>query len=336
MQFTPNELADVIINKTSSEDIEYHDVLPKAIFYNDFVDYGLSTSTFKNEKEISLNRFGFRSPEFKNGIDFLFSGCSVTYGVGLNEEDLWHSMLARELDIKYASVAYPGDSVASQVLKIFAYIKEFGSPKNIVCLFPNFDRFLMFNNKNLLASNQFFRYYQDEHWVNMMCGDAKEDDKNAYLYNLLRASSDIHDTHGRPKYFKVPLISNDVITQEISHMYSAQMINMLSQYCQLANINLIWSTWDSPSARLINEVKNELYFKEYVDMGIDHWDRNFEKVTDLYTLNQGDIHCHYDQANHAEFHFASDRIHGIGHAHYGFHRHLHFFDTFLNEIKLGK
>jgi uncharacterized protein YqgQ len=265
-------------------------------------------------------------------VDFLFSGCSVTYGTGLSQDDLWHEMLVKELGGEYASVAFAGDSIPSQVLKIFAYIKEFGNPKNIICLFPNFDRFLIYNNKNLLASRIFFRYYHDEEYNEMTSGNKTELESKAYLSDLFKSSADIYDTNGNTSYFKTPLPANDVITQEISHMYSAQFINMLSQYCAISGIKFIWGTWDFPSNLIIQKVKNNLYFSENIDIDLSNLHRDFNAKTDFDPTHN----CHLKYQDHPEFHFASDRSIGVEHSHHGVHRQLHYFEAFLNKINEGE
>jgi hypothetical protein len=332
MQFNPSELSDVIISESSSKSIQYNKFLEEGLFYNNNILKSESRGIIHQDgKEFSLNKYGFRSPDFKSNIDFLFSGCSITYGVGLSEEDLWHRLLVSELGGEYASVAFAGDSISGQVLKIFAYIKEFGKPKNIVCLFPNFDRFFMYNNKNLLASASFLRNYNPDKYEVMNSKYVSEIQSKEYLSNLFRTSADIYDTDGEIKYFKAPLVANQVITQEISHMYSAQFINMLSQYCEAAGIKFIWGTWDIPSNSIIKKVKNNSYFTEHVDLDLVDFERNFKDKTDL----APPLNCHKEYMNHPEFHFASDVSKGIEHAHYGLHRHLHFFEKFLKRIKEG-
>lgn len=329
MQFNPNELADVILNKTSSKNIDYNSFLAEGIFYNNMITQESEWSTFmKDGKEWNLNGYGFRSPQFKKNVDFLFAGCSITQGVGLDQEYLWHEQFISKIGGSYASVAFSGDSISGQILKIFSYIKKFGNPKNIICLFPNFDRFLMYNNKNLLASNIFFRDYKENIYNDMVLKEKNITKAMNYFYQLFKTSSDINDSSGRPSYFKTPLSSNDVITQELSHMYSAQMINMLSQYCDTAGIKFMWSTWDEPSAELIKYLKNDLYFKEYVDMDLMKWSKNFKIEIDEF-----EIDCHTDFKNHPDFNFASDRDKGIEHSHHGIHRHMHYAENFLNKFK---
>jgi hypothetical protein len=329
MKFNPDELSDVILNKTSSKNVDYNSFLAEGIFYNNMIDRGSEQSILlEHGKEYNLNRYGFRSPPFIENVDFLFSGCSITYGVGLEQKDLWHERLVSKLGGSHASIAFPGDSVSGQVLKIFSYIQNFGNPKNIICLFPNFDRFLMYNNKKLLASDVFFRYYSKSVYKDMV--DKEEDSIKTmvYLSELFKGPSDPNDSIEKSNYFKTPLSSNQVITQEISYMYSAQMINMLSQYCKMAGIQLIWSTWDNPSAKLIEHLKNNLYFNEYTDVSKENWNKDFKTETDIPQNN-----CHLEFKNHPDFHFASDRHMGLKHAHYGMHRQLHYFDNFLNKFK---
>jgi len=340
MQFHPNELSESIVNKKSTVNIQYNDFLVDSIFYNNFIKISNKNQSFisrEGKKQITINENGFRSPTFKKNQDYLFSGCSITYGVGLDIEDVWYEKLINKVGGEYASVAESGDSVVGQILKIFAYIKEFGNPKNIICLFPNFDRFLMYSNKNLLASKQFFKQYSEQEYNDITKSKMMDEKKNNYLSNLFKNSALINDSYNRSKYFKAPLLAEDIITSEISHMYSAQLINILSQYCNSAGINFIWSTWDAPSSEIINSIKNDLYFKEYIDLDLLQWNRNFINQTDLFKPNQlNEKFCHFEFSDHPEFHFASDRENGIEHSHHGVHRHIHYFESFLSKIEDAK
>lgn len=331
------DLVDVVIDESSSKTIEYNNSLIPNIYYNFNPDLRKTGWTvIKDDKKISMNINGFRSPEPVSSPDFLFSGCSVTYGWGLDLEDLWHEKLIKELGGSYSSVAMHGDSIPAQVLKIFAYIKEHGSPKNIVALFPDFDRFLSYNNNKLLATAQFNRAYdQDTYdWAKKGGSDIRTQE---YLNHMARNSATIDPNQSSKDYFKRPLVADEVITQEISHMYSAQFIHMLSDYCKAVGINFIWSTWDVQAERILNKLKNDKFFVEYVDMEARNWLCDYELMLDnIFDDQKNKLECHSEYSNSDTFHIASDRSLGVHHAHFGLHRHLHYYEKFLKCIRENK
>jgi hypothetical protein len=322
-------LSHVIINEESSDTVTYHNKLIETIYYNTLpILRKAPWKSIKDDIFIVYNKYGFRSPEFVPNVDYLFSGCSVTFGNGLNIEDIWHEKLIKNLGGSYASIAMHGDSIPAQVLKIFAYIKEFGAPKNIVALFPDFDRFLIYNNKNLIASQTFFNSYNKdtEDWA---LSGGNDDRTNQYLYSMSKNTAPIDQYQSKKDFFKRPLVANEVITQEISHMYSSHYIHMLSDYCSSNNIKFVWSTWDEQSENIINKVKNNIFFTEYISMQASDWKFNQDLVFDVLK----DQNCHLELIHKKDFHLANDRYLGIEHAHYGIHRHIHYYEIFLNYIK---
>ena len=330
------DLHGAVLNKKNTGTVRYNDFLIDGIFYNDNIITHLPQDTyFDSGKHFHPNKYGYRSPEFTKNVDYLFSGCSVTYGEGLDKQDIWFELLMKEVDGSYASVAYSGDSVVGQIFKIFSYIKEFGNPKNIFCLFPNFDRFLIYNNENLLASDHFFRYYDKNEYDRRMLNDPVR--RISYLSRLFKNSPSVDDSV-TPNFFKKkkihkPLVANDVITQEITYMYSSQLINILAEYCKSNGINFLWATWSVSGAEIVNEIKNQSHFQEYFDIGSSLWDRSFKKETDTYFVKDVPQDCHQEFNSHPEFHFASDRDRGLEDAHFGFHRHIHYYENFLREMK---
>ena len=72
-----------------------------------------------NAPDLRINSHGFRSDEFKKNHDkrhILFSGCSVTYGIGLLENEIWAKKLYNKLNIKndlsgFFNLGLPGTSI---------------------------------------------------------------------------------------------------------------------------------------------------------------------------------------------------------------------------------
>lgn len=97
-----------------------------------------------------LNSAGYRSDEFvkdHTGSHVLFSGCSVTFGVGLEKEETWSWNVYRAISESeklsgYFNLSVPGSSIALSIIKIFKYIRDFGNPKTIFLNLPNSERFL--------------------------------------------------------------------------------------------------------------------------------------------------------------------------------------------------
>ena len=101
------------------------------------------------EDELGVNSNNFRCDEFtKNhtGEHILFSGCSVTYGVGLYTKELWSYKLyekikAEKLVSGYFNLGTPGTSTMDICANIIKYISLYGKPDTIFLDLPDLQRF---------------------------------------------------------------------------------------------------------------------------------------------------------------------------------------------------
>ena len=183
--------------------------------------------------EFNLNSRFYRSPEFQEGMDVLFTGCSVTFGQGLPEEYIWGTMLSRKLGLSYANLSLPGKSAESLIKNIFAYFKEFGHPKYLFCLFPNPERTTITTNAKILVSKDMEK--MSKHFLTKVgYWDVIKDLHLNYYENL----------EERPKYSKSPYISEDILPIEFAVFKTLSSIQILEQYCEVAGIKLVWGPWD--------------------------------------------------------------------------------------------
>jgi uncharacterized protein YqgQ len=320
-------LYDVVLAKKSSNIINYNNRTVQNLYGNVIEYIGAGSGNIFPGWDVGKvieNDYGYRSPAFSNNVDYLFSGCSVTYGVGLPIEYVWHEQLIKSLGGTYASVAMHGDSVVGQILKIFAYIKQFGHPKNIVALFPDFNRFLVFNNPNLLAAEQFFTNTNSK-LFNWAFVDNKDAQTNNYINFASKMNANTSNNHHDTVYFKKPLVADEVMTEELSHFYASQLINILEMYCNASGINLVYSTWDLKSELVFEDIQEHSLFNNYISVNVKEWEDADGTLKTLPCHNELKIDAHFDTA--------MDRGNGIEHAHFGLHRHIHYYETFLNYIK---
>jgi hypothetical protein len=98
--------------------------------------------------DLKLNSDGFRSDEFKKNHEekhILFSGCSVTYGLGLLENETWAKKLYNKINKEvhlsgFFNLALPGTGICDIVANIFKYINNYGKPESIFICLPNVQR----------------------------------------------------------------------------------------------------------------------------------------------------------------------------------------------------
>jgi hypothetical protein len=92
----------------------------------------------------NINSLGYRSEEFSKEDapnNFLYIGCSVTFGVGLPDDVIWPYFLNKKLNgEKIFNLGINGISTNVITYNIHKYIKQFGKPKAIFALYPNIHR----------------------------------------------------------------------------------------------------------------------------------------------------------------------------------------------------
>lgn len=170
---------------------------------------------------ISYNKKKYRSPEFSSNIDLLTAGCSFTFGTGLPYHALWNTMLAKDNILSHNSVSMAGGSVMHIVFDIFKYFQEFGHPKILLALFPDFNRTYTFIDGTILKCNK--KTSQKEFGI--------FDDPGPSL------------KHSYPKYINLPTNAENVFSKENTYFLNSMYIRMLEIYCNSHNIPFIWFKW---------------------------------------------------------------------------------------------
>lgn len=137
---------------------------PGQTFYLTIAERDLGISE-DDQISYKLNNHGHRSDDFKKldseQTNVLFAGCSTTFGEGIKQEHRWSDRLHEELKKYYTNLgdlqvlSYPGFGAETIVTNIFKYCKNFGLPKIIFLLIPDFLRSIGFdqNNKNHFIPN---------------------------------------------------------------------------------------------------------------------------------------------------------------------------------------
>jgi len=105
-----------------------------------------------NSKKIyySYNRYGHRSIEMEQlqSNYILASGCSITEGVGLAHEDIWASVVAKELGKLVYNLGVGGSGPVITVKNIILFFSKVKEYPEIICIqWPEFFRYFRISNK---------------------------------------------------------------------------------------------------------------------------------------------------------------------------------------------
>lgn len=256
------------------------------------------TNTYK------FNSYGYRSPEFSSGTKFVAAGCSMTFGEGVPEDGSWGKLLATRLGLQesYANLGIRGGSIGQTVLNIFAYIRKYGAPEYLFCLFPDINRMEFVFHKDLVIDQY----------------GAKPKD---FSFDYQVSRTHLHQENASlPKYLKTPVYLQDILPLEYAIFQSTGYIDILTTYCEAAGIVFKWSTWDyyfSDEARARG-------YTNYIDVVLDHHENQLNREP-----KKGPP-CHEELSKL----YGENFYVGLDDApHWGVHKHIHMAEKFLKALQ---
>ena len=154
-----------------------------------------------------INNYGYRSDDINkkdSESNFLYSGCSNTFGIGVPLESIWayqlNSFLGGE---KFISLGINSGSYKTIVYDVFNYIRNFGKPKGVFLLFPNIERQIVFIGDKNKKVNIFVQVYRN-------------------------TASKI----------------SEVVTEKANLFEFYNTVKMLEDYLFELGVPLVWTTWD--------------------------------------------------------------------------------------------
>lgn len=258
--------------------------------------------------DIKYNKNGFRSPEFFNNPDILFSGCSFTFGTGLPYSAVWGTMLANDNDLSYNSIGIPGGSCMDIVFNIFKYFKEFGHPKNLLVLFPDFNRLYTYMDGKILNDRTGPYFFNDD------------------LLHAHMNDPGPYDNTKPPRYISLPTKPQNLYSKEFTYTLNAMYIKMLEIYCNQNGINFIWFKW------LQEEIDNSGGLSGFSNHHIIDTDHHLKPYTALDPISSSHSQCHKKERrifidNGDIWSSAKDK------SHYGIHWQIHVKEIFQDAIK---
>jgi hypothetical protein len=195
--------------------------------------------TVDEHNTYEINRLGFRG-EIDENADILASGCSITFGLGLPEDGRWTNLLSRNMGKSVMNLGSPGGSVESICLNIMKYCLKNKMPKEIFCLMPDFFRSVV---------------VFDESFSEMKTKRDKFGGHQGLLVTFINPRISMHkgsifmDVQDK-KYIEDSTSPHQLIFKSINAIY------MLEAFCLTNNIKLYWTTWDTATAKIMDELSN--------------------------------------------------------------------------------
>jgi len=279
------------------------------------------------ENPYTLNSMGYRSNEFSETRDIVFTGCSQTWGEGVIFDGIWGNILSNSLDKKSYNLGLSTRSPQFIVKNTISFCKQYGNPKAIFCLFPEFTRFQMKSHSSF------------------MVGKFSPNSKvGRHTYSVLpNRRSPEKDT----KYSKAPHLAEDMIPSEFIFSISLDYIHMLELYCKSNGIKLFWGTWDVWQDEYLYKNVDSMDFENYVYLQQSKWSRgqsgryieNFYGDDNTYITHKK-CHEEYREKYGLNFDFPMDGDPKSGLSgvkvvtgHMSVHKHIHIAEKFEEAFK---
>lgn len=279
-----------------------------------------SLGTVDEINTYKINSIGCRG-EIDENSDILASGCSITFGIGVPEDGRWTNFLSKKINKSVTNLGNPGASVETICTNIIQYCLTNKMPKEIFCMFPDFFRSMVVVDKEFYKSK-----------VNR--GALGTRDYLEYIYcnpKMVRVDRSVFMEIEDHKYIEDSTSPHQLILNSINFIY------ILESFCLLNNIKLYWTTWNTPSSWVLEELLKMENFK-------------LKNFTSLYPPNYSqygpnalveetcDVYHENEFTKHAAWHNGSDYsiINGkktFENAHPGIHFQYHAADFFYNLYK---
>lgn len=272
---------------------------------------------FDPYNEYTLNSYNYRGPEMSGDIDFIFLGCSQTFGVGVPDDGVWPKFVSDALKASYVNISMLGAGMEWITDSVYRYVHTFGRPKRgIMVLAPDFGRVdLMVNNSINSCPNPSIYDYVPQYY-----------DKNNLDLRLITY-------HTRPNknpvnYLKRPFSVEDTTIEEEAVRRTVKALKDLELFCEQAGIPLIWGTWSDALSELLQSLPDEYKLDNFIDT---EWAPT--------NLDEGRATCHSTLSDvyGLAFDAGTDRFKtNDGQSHMGVHKHIHMADAFIGKaLELG-
>jgi hypothetical protein len=189
-----------------------------------------------------LNTDGFFGDDFVENSDIIALGCSITAGVGVQTKYSWPQIIKERTGMSVNHLGLLGGSIQQLVTLVIDFMAIYGKPKHLLFLAPDITRQWVFDYNYPFRH----RYEFDESLGDFLCYD-----KNVTMkQNLAGLNIDIK-----------------LVAQN-----SFNSLSILSNLCDLLDINYGFYTWSYTDA----EIYEKFNVKNYIpELPIDVRDKKF-------------------------------------------------------------
>ena len=203
-----------------------------------------SVETVDEVNTYEINSIGCRG-EIDENSEIIASGCSITFGLGVPEEGRWTNLLGKKINKSITNLANPGDSVENICTNTMQYCLNTKMPKAIFCFFPDFFR------SNVIVDKEFYKSRVNR-------GEMGTRDILEQIFcnpRIMQKKRSFFMEVENQKYIEDSTSPHQLILDSIKFIY------ILESFCLSNNIDLYWSTWNTPTSYVLEELNKMENFK---------------------------------------------------------------------------
>ena len=177
-----------------------------------------------------LNTDGFFGDDFVENSDIIALGCSITAGVGVQTKYSWPQIIKERTGMSVNHIGLLGGSIQQLVTLVVDFMAIYGKPKHLLFLAPDMTRQWVFDYGYPFRH----RYEFDESIDDFLCFDKKKTIKKS--------------------------LDGMNIDLKLVAQNSFSSLSILSNLCQLLDINYGFCTWKHSDAKIYENFN----FKNYI------------------------------------------------------------------------
>jgi hypothetical protein len=301
-------------------------------YYHPFRQYPVATMvdesvkaqgyTIDEENTYRINSVGCRGQVYENS-DIVASGCSITFGLGVPELGRWTNFLSQKTDKNVLNLGSPGASVETICNQIIRYCMNNKMPKEIFCLMPDLFRNMVVVDKEFYVSKvDRGELGKKDSLEVIFCNPQVYVDKNSVYMEITDK-----------KYIEDYTSPHQLILNSINYIY------LLESFCSTNNIKLYWSTWNNPSALIMEKLQKieKFKLKNYHSLfPFIESNRPFAQPhADCFSSHESEFKNHPSWIQGTDYTIIDNKI-DFSNSHPGIHFQYHIADFFYNLSKENK
>jgi hypothetical protein len=277
-----------------------------------------------------INNRGYRGENFLESkpADIVAGGCSITFGIGVPDNGVWPAILSEMSQQTVANLGMPGHSVPAICKSIIKYCMNYGNPKTVYCLFPDFFRMLFVQDPDFLTTTREKDRAPVIRLVTANIADNLIYHHEDNMDKLLFDSKDKNRTIG---------VLENSVTPHQAVLESLNAIYMLESFCKTNNIKLIWSTWCNINKVLLDTLLTleDFELTQYLpidDLTYAHYDCN-KSISDCKIDHNTEFSNNVCWENGSDYFVRDKERIDYYHSHPGIHFQYHIANFFNQQFE---